>query len=183
MLENLFFRRNKKIKKILNSHIILINEPEERYYKLCLKNYGIPLKINERADKVQVIFPRLNVEGDVEYIFSWHSLGVVEIPDMETAQQDIKLRVGKELAPLIKEHLQIEQEILSLEEQECNVNNLADLVSTSELYSSQLELYEKALVQIENLLKKAKQFQNIYIHYPNPLTPGEIVPSTPALVL
>jgi gamma-glutamyl:cysteine ligase YbdK (ATP-grasp superfamily) len=88
----------------------------------------------------------------------------VEIPDIETAQQDIKLRVGKELSPLIKEHLQIEQEILSLEEQDCKVNDLADLVSTSELYSSQLELYEKALVQIEKLLKKARQLQNIYIH-------------------
>jgi hypothetical protein len=163
MLENLFFRRNKKIEKILNSNIILINEPEEKYYNLCLKNYGIPIKVNER-DKVQVIFPRLTAEGDVEYIFSWHSLDVVELPNIETAQQDIKLSVGKELAPLIKEHLQIEQEILSLEEQDCKVNDLAELVSTSELYSSQLELYEKALVQIEKLLKKAKQLENIYIH-------------------
>ncbi len=29
MLENLFFRRHKKIEKFLNSNIILINEPEE----------------------------------------------------------------------------------------------------------------------------------------------------------
>lgn len=163
MLKNLFFRRNKKIEKVLNSNIILINEPQERYYNLCLKNYGVPLKANER-DKVQVVFPRLTAEGDVGYIFSWHSLDIVEIPNIETAQQDIKLRAGTELAPLIKEHLQIEQEILSLEEQDCKVNDLADLVSTSELYSSQLELYEKALVEIEKLLKKAKQLQNIYIH-------------------
>lgn len=163
MLENLFFRRNKKIEKVLNSNIILINEPEERYHNLCLKNYGIPLKVNER-DKVQVIFPRLTAEGDVGYIFSWHSLDVVEIPNIETAQSDIKLRAGIELAPLIKEHLQIEQEILNLEEQAFKINDLADLVSTSELYSSQLELYEKALVQTEKLLKKAKQLQSIYIH-------------------
>lgn len=163
MLENLFFRRNRKIEKVLNSNIILINEPEERYYNLCLKNYGIPIKVNER-DKIQIIFPRLTAEGDVEYIFYWYSLDVVEIPNSETAQQDVKVKVGKELAPFIKEHLQIEQEILSLEEQYYKVNNLAELVSTSELYSSQLELYEKALVQIEKLLKKAKQLQNIYIH-------------------
>ncbi len=163
MLENLFFRRTKRIEKILNSNIVLINGFEERYSKLCLKNYGIPIKDNKR-DKVQVIFPRLTAQGHVEYIFSWHSLDVVEIPNIETAQQDIKLRVGKELAPLIKEHLEIEQEILSLEEQDCKVNDLADLVSTSELYSSQLELYEQALVEIEKLLKKAKQLQHIYIH-------------------
>jgi hypothetical protein len=163
MLENLFFRRTKRIEKILNSNIVFIHGFEERYSKLCLKNYGIPIKDNKR-DKVQVIFPRLTAQGHVEYIFSWHSLDVVEIPNIETAQRDIKLRVGKELAPLIKEHLEIEQEILSLEEQDCKVNDLADLVSTSELYSSQLELYEQALVEIEKFLKKAKQLQNIYIH-------------------
>jgi hypothetical protein len=163
MLENLFFRRNKKVEKVLNTKIILINEVEERYSNLCLKNYGLPLKVKER-DKVQVIFPRLTPNGDVEYIFSWHNLDDVEIPEVEIDQNDIKLRAAKELAPLIKEHLKIEQEILSLEEQYQKVNDLADLVSTSELYSSQLDIYEMAVVEIENLLKKAEQLQKIYIH-------------------
>jgi hypothetical protein len=116
MLENLFFRRNRKIEKILNNKIILINKIEEKYANLCLKNYGLPLKVKER-DKVQVIFPRLTPKGDVEYIFSWHNLDDVEIPEVEIAQNNITLRAAKELAPLIKEHLQIEQEIASLEEQ------------------------------------------------------------------
>jgi hypothetical protein len=163
MLENLFFRRNKKVEKVLNNKVILIKVVEERYSNLCLKNYGIPLKVKER-DKVQVIFPRLNPKGDVEYIFSWHNLDDVEIPEVEIDQNDIKLRAAKELAPLIKEHLQIEQEILSLEEQYQKVNDLADLVSTSELYSSQLDIYERAIVEIENLLGKAEQLQKIYIH-------------------
>lgn len=163
MLKNLFFRRNKKVKKVLNTKIVLINEVEERYSNLCLKNYGLPLKVKER-DKVQVIFPRLTPNGDVEYIFSWHNLDDVEIPEVEIDQNDIKLRAAKELAPLIKEHLQIEQEILSLEEQYQKVNDLADLVSTSELYSSQLDIYERAVVEIENLLEKAEQLQKIYIH-------------------
>jgi hypothetical protein len=163
MLENLFFRRNKKVEKVLNTKIVLINEVEEIYSNLCLKNYGLPLKVKER-DKVQVIFPRLTPNGDVEYIFSWHNLDDVEIPEVEIDQNDIKLRAAKELAPLIKEHLQIEQEILSLEEQYQKVNNLADLVSTSELYSSQLDIYERAVVEIENLLEKAEQLQKIYIH-------------------
>jgi hypothetical protein len=145
MLENLFLRRNKKVEKILNTKIILINGVEERYSNLCLKNYGLPLKVKER-DKVQVIFPRLTPNGDVEYIFSWHNLDEVEIPEVEIDQNDIKLRAAKELAPLIKEHLQIEQEILSLEEQYQKVNDLADLVSTSELYSNQLDIYERAVV-------------------------------------
>jgi hypothetical protein len=163
MLKNLFFRRNKKVEKVLNTKIVLINEVEERYSNLCLKNYGLPLKVKER-DKVQVIFPRLTPNGDVEYIFSWHNLDDVEIPEVEIDQNDIKLRAAKELAPLIKEHLQIEQEILSLEEQYQKVNDLADLVSTSELYSSQLDIYERAVVEIENLLGKAEQLQKIYIH-------------------
>jgi hypothetical protein len=163
MLKNLFFRRNKKVEKVLNTKIVLINEVEERYSNLCLKNYGLPLKVKER-DKVQVIFPRLTPNGDVEYIFSWHNLDDVEIPEVEIDQNDLKLRAAKELAPLIKEHLQIEQEILSLEEQYQKVNDLADLVSTSELYSSQLDIYERAVVEIENLLGKAEQLQKIYIH-------------------
>jgi len=163
MLENLFLRRNKKVKKILNTKIILINKVEERYSNLCLKNYGLPLKVKER-DKVQVIFPRLTPNGDVEYIFSWHNLDDVEIPEVEIDQNDIKLRAAKELAPLIKEHLQIEQEILSLEEQYQKVNDLADLASTSELYSNQLDIYERAVVEIENLLEKAEQLKKIYIH-------------------
>ena len=163
MLENLFFRRNKKIEKVLNTKIVLINKIEERYSNLCLKNYGLPLKVKER-DKVQVIFPRLTPKGDVEYIFSWHNLDEVEIPEVEIDQNDIKLRAAKELAPLIKEHLQIEQEILRLEEQYQKVNDLADLVSTSELYSSQLNIYERAIQEIENLLGKAEQLQKIYIH-------------------
>lgn len=163
MLENLFFRRNKKIEKVLNTRIILINKIEDRYSNLCLNSYGLPVKFKER-DKVQVIFPRLTSKGDVEYIFSWHNLDDVEIPEVEIAQNDIKLRAAKELAPLIKEHLQIEQEISSLEEQYQKVNDLADLVSTSELYSSQLDIYERAIVEIGNLLEKAEQLQKIYIH-------------------
>ena len=63
MLKNLFFRRNKKIEKILNTKIILINGIEEKYSNLCLKNYGLPLKVKER-DKVQVIFPRSSHFGE-----------------------------------------------------------------------------------------------------------------------
>ncbi len=163
MLGNLFFRRKKKIEKVLNSDIIVVNGVEESSSNLCLKNYGIPQEVKER-DKVKVIFPRLKTAGVVQYIFSWHSLDDIEIPDVEIEQNDITLRAAKELAPLIKEHLQIEEEIFSLEEQYDKVNDLADLVSTSELYSNQLELYERAVLQIENLLKKAKQLKNIYIH-------------------
>lgn len=165
MLENIFFRRNKKIEKVLNSDIIVVNGVEERSFNLCLKNYGIPQEVRERDRvKVKVIFPRLKTATVVQYIFSWHSLDDIEIPDVEIEQNDITLKAAKELAPLIKEHLQIEEEIFSLEEQYEKVNDLADLVSTSELYSNQLELYERAVVQIENLLKKAKQLKNIYIH-------------------
>ena len=163
MLKNLFFRRNKKIEKVLNTKVILIKGAEEISSNLCLRNYGIPLRVKER-DKVQVIFPRLTSNGDLEYIFSWHSLDDVEIPEIEIEQNDIKLRAAKELAPLIKEHLHIDQEILSLEEQYQKVNDLADLVSTSELYSSQLDIYERAVVEIENLLEKAEQLKKIYIH-------------------
>jgi hypothetical protein len=165
MLDNLFFRRNKKIEKVLKSDIIVVNGAEERSSNLCLKSYGIPQEVRERDKvKVKVIFPKLKTASVIEYIFSWHSLDEIDIPDFEIEQNNITLRAAKELAPLIKEHLKIEEEIFSLEEQYDEVNDLADLVSTSELYSNQVELYERAVVQIDNLLKKAKQLKNIYIH-------------------
>ncbi len=159
----MFFRRSRKIEKINTTNIILVNGAEEKYPNLPLGNYCIPMKVKER-EKVEVVFPRLTFAGDVEYIFSWHNLDDVEIPEVEIEQKHIKLIAANELASIIKEHLQIEQEIFSLEEQYQKVNNLADLVSTSELYSSQMELYERAVVQIEDLLNKAKQLQKIYIH-------------------
>lgn len=159
----MFFRRSKKIEKISNSDVILVNGAEQQYHNLPLKNYCIPLRIKER-EKVRVIFPRLTPDGNVEYLYSWHNLSDVEIPGDEIDKNNVKLRAAKELAPLIKEHLQIEQELLDLEEQYHKTKNLRDLVSTSTLYSSQLDIYERALVQIEDLLEKAEQLQKIYIH-------------------
>ena len=159
----MFFRRSKKIEKINSSDIVLVNGAEERYRNLSLKNYAIPVRIKER-ERVEVIFPRLTPDGDVEYLYSWHDLSDVEILRDETEINNVKLRAAKELAPLIKEHLLIEKEIFILDEQQQKLDDLADLVSTSDIYSSQLETYEKAILQIENLLEKAEQLQKIYIH-------------------
>lgn len=163
MLERLFFRRTKKIEQINSSDIILVNEAENLYSNFPLENYGIPVRVKNR-ERVEIIFPRLTPDGDVEYLYSWHSLNDVKIPSAEVDEKNVRLRAGRELAPLIKEHLQIEQEILSIEKQHLEISELADLVSTSDIYSSQLELYDRALVQIENLLEKAEQLQAIYIH-------------------
>jgi hypothetical protein len=163
MMKRLFFRRTKKIEQISSSDIILVDEAEKLYANLPLKNYGVPLRVKNR-DRVEVIFPRLTPDGDVEYLYSWHNIDDVEVPGTHGDEKNVWLRAVKHLAPLIKEHLQIEQEIISLEKQHREISDLADLVSTSDMYSSQLELYDRALVQIENLLKKAEQLQAIYIH-------------------
>ncbi len=66
-------RQNTKIKKIKSSNVVLVKDATVTYPGLPLNNYGIPL-MTRRQSRVQVVFPRLTQDGDVEYIYSWHNL-------------------------------------------------------------------------------------------------------------
>ncbi|MEP0755177.1 hypothetical protein NDA03_23455 [Trichocoleus sp. Lan] len=155
-------KRKAKIKQIKNNTVVLVKGAEQKYPSLPLKNYGIPLMVR-RQNRVQVVFPRLTPEGDVEYIYSWHPLNDVEVIEQNSKTNDPKLTTIKELAPIIHEHWQLEPEMSVLEEQYRKINDLADLVSTSDVYSVQVATYEKALLEVEKLLRKAEQLQKIYV--------------------
>ena len=135
-----------------------------RYSNLPLGNVGIFSEVNEKR-RIRVIFPKLTAEGNVEYIYSWHSLESIRIPSSKRADLGgIDLKIAQELAVPIKEHVQfVEPEILHLREQWHKINELLDLVATSELYASQHDTYERALHQVENLLEKAEELQRVYI--------------------
>ena len=120
------------------------------------------------TDRVCVIFPKLTLEGDVKYIYSWHSLRSIRIPT--SAKTDIQsqtnLSVIQELACLVKEHIEfVEPEILKLKTQWQKINELLALVATSDFYASQQGIYARALVQVENLLDKAEELEQVYIHF------------------
>lgn len=156
-----------KIKKIKNNIVLQVDGADIRYSNLLLGNLGIFYEINQER-KVHVIFPKLTSEGYVKYIYSWHSLQSISVPVLGKLkiQDKNNLRRAQELAILISEHVRfIEPEILNLRNQWHKINELLNLISTSDLYSSQQEIYERALVQVENLLAKAQEIELVYIRY------------------
>lgn len=156
------YQRSTKLTLVKNSPVVFVYGACIRYPNLPLKNYGIPLKINNQS-RVQVLFPKLTISGDVEYIYSWHDLSNIELPQPTGKSTAKKLDDLQKLALIIKEHLQIEPEVLSLKEQFRQIAKLANLVSTSDIYVGYLGTYEQALVQIDKLLNKAAQLQKVYI--------------------
>lgn len=139
---------------------------DTRYQDLPLGNLGIFCEVNEKY-RIRVIFPKLTSKGDVEYIYSWHDLKSIQIPDLEKNEKGrVNFKIAQQLAFLIKEHIQfVEPEIYNLRKQWYKISELLDLVATSELYASQQEIYERALFQIDNLLDKAEELRQVYVRF------------------
>lgn len=160
------FYPNQKIKRIKRNLVVEVDRVDSRYPNLPLSNLGIFFEVNEKR-RIRVIFPKLTQEG-IEYIYSWHNLQSIRIPALEKThtQGRINLKVAQELASLIKEHIQfVEPEILNLRKQWHRINELIDLVATSEFYASQQGIYKRALFQIERMLDKAEELEQVYIGF------------------
>lgn len=155
------YRRINTIKQ----HLVLkVNGAETHYSNLLLGDLGIFYTVNER-DRVQVIFPRLTPEGDIQYIYSWHDLRSVRIPKSSGIDRKDLLEV-EGLANLINEHIRfVEPEVLRLQNHWQEVNELLIVVATSDLYAHQKEIYERAMIQIENLLDKVEELEQVHIHF------------------
>ena len=155
---------NQKIKRIKRNVVLEVDGADFRYPDLSLGNLGIFCEVNEQH-RIRVVFPKLTPEGGVLYIYSWHDLRSIHIPAFKNTHQGrVNLKTAQELAFLIKEHIQIvEPEILNLKQQERKITELLDLVATSQFFSEERGTYKSALLQIETLLKKAEELQQIYI--------------------
>ncbi len=154
-----------KIKRIKRSPVIKVNGAEERYPGLPLGTIGFFFSA-DRDYRVQVIFPRLTRYSKVEYLYSWHDIRAVQIPDLRDAshQEKIDVAVAQELTALVRDHVQlIEPEILALRQQWHELQKLLNLVETSEVYAGHKSVYEKALFQVESLANKAEELQLEYV--------------------
>ncbi|HEY9875515.1 MAG TPA: hypothetical protein V6D12_18940 [Candidatus Obscuribacterales bacterium] len=156
-----FQQRNTKIKLLKTTPVVGVNGLQIRYQNLALQNYAVPIKVVDK-NKVQVIFPKLTKAGNVEYIYSWHYLINIYVPELTLKRKNRKINTIKAIGMLIKEKLQIEQEISVLEKQHDKINELAGLVSFSEVYTNYVETYKRALVQIENVLEQARELRGVY---------------------
>jgi hypothetical protein len=177
------FTRSLKARKIKNEDVLLEINRELDY---PLGGLGVFSYFSQGKDKVLVVFPKLTQDGDLEYIRSWYDLldvivhsleetvhwydfldGIVHsldsLENKKTVQQGENFDIMRQLTTPIQEHLQIEQDISKLQQQEEKIEQLLKLVSSSDLYSSQEELYDRALSQVQEMIDKASKLEQVYI--------------------
>ena len=154
--------QNRQIQAIRASDVVVVKGAEDRYPNLPLGNFAVPHRFRS-PDRVQVVFPTITDSGDVEYIYSWHSLKSVTPIALSRTHRQNKVRVMAELAPIIKEHLKLELDTIALENQSVKINKIAELVAVSDLYSSQLETYERAIDETTKLIKKVEELSEVYV--------------------
>lgn len=135
-----------------------------RYPNLPLGNYGVPMRMGDasRPHRVEMIFPRLTDDGDVEYLYSWHNLADVERVRSGPKSSAPQALVSS-LAPIILQHLQIEADLADLDAKQTKLHQAIDLVSTSEFYASQISIYQQANAQLESLVNQAEALRNLHI--------------------
>jgi hypothetical protein len=157
---------NQKIEQVSRSSIVEVDGADVRYPHLDLGCLGIPCHVGENR-RIQVVFPALTSEGDLKYIYSWHNLTSVRIPAFSktSLENEAKPEAVEQLATLVKEHLQLQLEIINLTKQWQEINDLLRLIATSDFYASQQKIYARALSQVDNLLDKAEQLEQVYIRF------------------
>ncbi|MCU0551322.1 MAG: hypothetical protein MUC48_18395 [Leptolyngbya sp. Prado105] len=153
---------NRLIQTVRESDVVIVEGAIDRYPNLPLGDFAVPNRFRS-PDRIQVVFPMLSELGDVEYIYSWHSLNSVTPVSLSRSHRQNKVRVMAELAPVIKEHLRLELDRAALENQLVKINKIAELVSVSDLYSSQLGTYERAIDETEKLIIKVEELSRVYV--------------------
>ncbi|MGF1514843.1 MAG: hypothetical protein ACFB5Z_14270 [Elainellaceae cyanobacterium] len=154
-----------KIKRMKRGFVIKVSGAEERYPDLPLGNIGI-FSSADRNHRIQAIFPMLTPRSKVEYIYSWHDIHAVHVPPLDSmsSQDKINLSAAQELSALVRDHVRfVEPEIIGLRQQKHKINGLLNLVATSEVYRGHQEIYERALLQVEDLIDKAEELQLVYV--------------------
>lgn len=162
VIGGLLFQRQRKLTWIKNRGLVDVRGASDRYPHLPLKNYGMAMEVREQ-NRVKVVFPRLTEDGDVEYLYSWHSIHDIKIPKSNSPSRSMRLQSAEEVTQAIREHLQIEPEISQLEQEQEKLERLANLIASSEFYRGYLDPYERASEQIETLIHKARALRNIYV--------------------
>lgn len=159
---SLIYFRQRKINKILENKVVFVHSNRTDNNNLLLGKYGITLQ-RYNSSQVEVIFPKLNESGDLVYVSKYYYLAEISIPRSDKHKNKIEFQMAKDLAKYIKEHLQTEKEIEDLVLQYQQVHDLKKLVLKSDMYSNQIDVYEKAIKEIKKLIAKAKELEKMYI--------------------
>lgn len=163
ILISLFYFRHQKVRKILKSKVIFIHSNRINQSNLLLGKYAIPSQILYNSSQVEVIFPQLNESGNLVYTNQCYYLAEISIPKSHKHRHKIEFQVAEDLSKYIKEHLKTEKEIKNLVLQYRQIHDLSKLILKSDMYSNQINTYEKAIEEIKKLLNKAKELEKMYI--------------------
>ena len=158
---HIFDQRYIKIKNILKAKVVLINSRHHSNKCFLLGNYGIVVD-SRNSTEIKVVVPELTQNGELIFIDFWYYTPVISIPKV-SAKSTMELDSARELCNYVQEHLKIEQELLVFESKHNEIDNLSRLIANSEVYSHQIDTYNKALTEIKQLLNKAIQLENLYL--------------------
>lgn len=159
---SLFYFRHQRARKLLKSKVILVHSNRINQNYLLLGKYAIASRIYN-SSQLEVVFPQLNESGDLVYTSQCYYFSEISIPISYKHRHKLEFQVASDLSKYIKEHLQIEKEIKDLVLQYRQVDDLSKLILKSDMYSNQINIYEKAIEEIEKLLDKAKELEKMYI--------------------
>ncbi len=156
-----------KRRKILKNTIVRVKNIQLKYPSLPLQQFGCPLVEQSRSLRskrlIQLVFIQLDSSGNLEYIFSRHPLHEIKIVNLNKKKISRELQLAKEILPLIQLHLTIEKEITKLLDERQKLEEISSLVATSQVYNRQQEIYDRASIQLDDIIKKASELKNIYV--------------------
>lgn len=155
-----------KRRKVLKKSVVRVKIIQSKYKDLPLIDLGCPLikqsKLLRNKRLIELIFPRLDSQGKLEYIFSQHPLDEISFVKLKKKKLSRKSALAKEILPLIPLHLEIQEEIVKLLKERENLDKISSLVATSQVYSGYQKIYNRARVQLDDIIQKARELKNIY---------------------
>lgn len=108
----------------------------------------------------------------------------IPVSDKLDFVEKARYRVAQELAPLIKERHELELEIMRIDSERRKAKRLLNLVSTSDAYANQQNIYETFYSEISRLLSKAQELEQLYRHFIREALIGvQLVTNHPAMSL
>ncbi|MBD2034839.1 hypothetical protein H6F76_07295 [Leptolyngbya sp. FACHB-321] len=79
--------------------------------------------------------------------------------------EEVRYRVAQELRPLIKEHHELQLEIVRVDSERSKAKRLLNLTTKSDVYANQRDRYETVYSEVSGVLAKVKELEQLYRHF------------------
>ncbi|HEY9654146.1 MAG TPA: hypothetical protein V6C50_01525, partial [Crinalium sp.] len=79
--------------------------------------------------------------------------------------EEVRYRVAQELRPLIKEHRELQLEIVRVDSERSKAKRLLNLTTKSDIHAKQRDFYETVYSQVSGVLAKVNELEQIYRHF------------------